>query len=101
MFGRTTVAAAIDRFYTTDVWMHSWDLGRALGQHPDLGEERCAAAFAAMEPNEEMLRESGQFGSASTCRPTRLHRIVLSVHRSRPVLGAGRLTPGQFQLGER
>ena len=62
MFGRTTVAAAIDRFYTTDIWMHSWDLGRALGQHPDLGEERCAEAFAAMEPNEEMLRKSGQFG---------------------------------------
>jgi uncharacterized protein (TIGR03086 family) len=63
MFGRTTVAAAIDRFYTSDIWMHSWDLGRALGQHPDLGEERCAEAFAAMEPHEEMLRKSGQFGT--------------------------------------
>jgi uncharacterized protein (TIGR03086 family) len=63
MLGRTTVAAAIDRFYTSDIWMHSWDLGRALGQRPDLGEERCAAALAGMEPNEEMLRKSGQFGT--------------------------------------
>lgn len=62
MFGRTTVAAAIDRFYTADVWMHSWDLARALGQQPDLGEERCAQALAGMEPMEQVLRDSGQFG---------------------------------------
>ena len=62
MFGRTTIASAIDRFYTADVWMHSWDLGRALGQHPDLGEQRCANALAGMEPMEQVLRDSGQFG---------------------------------------
>lgn len=62
MFGRKTVAAAIDQFYTADVWMHSWDLARALGQQIDLGEERCAAALAGMEPIEQMMRDSGQFG---------------------------------------
>lgn len=62
MFGRTTVGAAIERFYIADVWMHSWDLGRALGEHPDLGEERCAHALAGMEPIEQVLRDSGQFG---------------------------------------
>lgn len=62
MFGRTTVAAAINQFYTADVWMHSWDLARALGQNPDLGEERCAQALAGMEPMEQVLRDSGQFG---------------------------------------
>lgn len=63
MFGRTTVGAAIDRFYTTDVWMHSWDLARALGQRIDLGEQRCAEALAGMEPMEQVIRESGQFGT--------------------------------------
>jgi uncharacterized protein (TIGR03086 family) len=63
MIGRTTVADAIDRFYTADIWMHSWDLARALGQQIDMGEERCAAALAGMEPMEQVLRDSGQFGS--------------------------------------
>ncbi|WP_028660337.1 TIGR03086 family metal-binding protein [Nocardioides insulae] len=62
MFGTTTVAAAVDRFYTADVWMHTWDLGRALGAPVDLGEERCAAALAGMEPLDDVLRQSGQFG---------------------------------------
>jgi uncharacterized protein (TIGR03086 family) len=63
MFGRTTVGKAIDRFYTTDVWMHSWDLARALGQQIDLGEQRCAEALAGMEPMDQVLRQSGQFGA--------------------------------------
>lgn len=62
MFGTTTVGAAIDRFYTADIWMHSWDLAKALGQEIDLGQERCASALAGMEPMEEMIRQSGQFG---------------------------------------
>ena len=62
MLGTITVGAAIDRFYTADIWMHSWDLARALGRQPDLGEERCAAALAGMEPMEQVLRDSGQFG---------------------------------------
>lgn len=62
MPGVDTVGAAIDRFYTADIWMHSWDLGEALGVGFDLGDERAAAALAGMEPIETMLRESGQFG---------------------------------------
>lgn len=62
MFGTTTLARAIDQFYTADVWMHSWDLAMALGQTPALGEERCAAALAGMEPMDDVLRSSGQFG---------------------------------------
>lgn len=62
MFGTTTVARAVDQFYTADVWMHSWDLAMALGRTPDLGEERCAAALAGMEPMDDVLRASGQFG---------------------------------------
>lgn len=60
--GDKPVDEAIDQFYTTDVWMHSWDLAKALGREPDLGQERCRAALAAIEPIEELLRESGEFG---------------------------------------
>ncbi|MFC4005040.1 maleylpyruvate isomerase family mycothiol-dependent enzyme [Prauserella oleivorans] len=62
--GDKPVDEAIDEFYTADVWMHSWDLAKALGLEPDLGEERCAAALVAMEPWDQILRESGQFGPA-------------------------------------
>jgi len=62
MFGRLTLGGAIDRFYTNDIWMHSWDLARALGVDFDLGEERSAQALAGMEPMEEVIRGSDQFG---------------------------------------
>jgi uncharacterized protein (TIGR03086 family) len=62
--GDRPVDEAIDQFYTGDVWMHSWDLAKALGREPDLGQERCRAALAAMAPMEQLLRGSGQFGPA-------------------------------------
>ena len=62
MFAEMPLATALDRFYTADIWMHSWDLSRALGLDFDLGEERSAAALAGMEPMDQVLRESGQFG---------------------------------------
>ena len=62
MFGTLTIGTAVDRFYTGDVWMHSWDLAKALGRDIDLGEQRCAEALVAMQPMDEVLRSSGQFG---------------------------------------
>jgi len=62
--GDKPVDKAIDEFYTADIWMHSWDFAKALGREPDLGQERCNAALATMEPVEQMLRDSGQFGPA-------------------------------------
>lgn len=67
--GDKPVDEAIDQFYTADVWMHSWDLAKALGREPDLDQERCATALAAMEPVEQMLRDSGQFGPAVPVAP--------------------------------
>jgi uncharacterized protein (TIGR03086 family) len=64
--GDKPVDEAIDQFYTADVWLHSWDLAKALGREPDLGQERCSAALAAMAPMEQVLRDSGQFGPAVT-----------------------------------
>jgi uncharacterized protein (TIGR03086 family) len=53
---------AIDRFYTGDVFLHTWDLARATGQEPDLDPDRCAAMLEGMEPLDEVLRQSGQYG---------------------------------------
>lgn len=62
MFGVTTVGAILNQIYVNDIWMHSWDLARALGKDIDLGEQRCAEALAGIEPMDEVLRQSGQFG---------------------------------------
>src|SRR5579875_3369841 len=58
------VDVAIDQFYTPDVWMHTWDLAKALGREPDLGEQRCADMLAVLVPMEQLLRSSGQYGPA-------------------------------------
>jgi uncharacterized protein (TIGR03086 family) len=60
--GELPLAEAIDRFYTTDVFLHTWDLARATGQEAALDPARCAALLAGMEPLDEMLRRSGQYG---------------------------------------
>jgi len=53
---------AISRFYTGDVFMHTWDLARATGQDESLDAERCRTMLEGMEPLDAMLRQSGQYG---------------------------------------
>ena len=60
--GEVPLDQAVDRFYTSDVFMHTWDLARATGQDETLDPEKCAQLLAGMEPIEEMLRSSGQYG---------------------------------------
>ncbi len=60
--GEVPVPQAVSRFYTADVFMHTWDLARASGQSEDLDPGFAAAMLAGMEPIEEMLRASGQYG---------------------------------------
>jgi uncharacterized protein (TIGR03086 family) len=60
--GQMPVDQAIDRFYTTDVFLHTWDLARATGQDDRLDPQLCADLLAGMEPIDEMLRSSGQYG---------------------------------------
>ena len=62
--GTHRLADAVDRFYTADVFMHSWDLARAGGQDPGLDEDQAATMLAGMQPIEAMLRDSGQYGPA-------------------------------------
>ena len=52
----------MSRFFTGDVFMHTWDLARATGQDDTLDPARCAEMLAGMEPIEELMRGSGQYG---------------------------------------
>jgi uncharacterized protein (TIGR03086 family) len=60
--GEVPVPQAVSRFFTADVFMHTWDLARATGQDETLDPERCAVMLAGMEPLDELLRSSGQYG---------------------------------------
>ena len=60
--GTMPLPEAIDRFYTADVFMHTWDLARATGQEVSLDSDLCAALLDGMEPIEEVMRSSGQYG---------------------------------------
>ncbi|GAA4792406.1 maleylpyruvate isomerase family mycothiol-dependent enzyme [Actinomycetospora chlora] len=60
--GNMTLGAATDMIYTTDVLMHTWDLARATGQDDRLDPDECARLVAGMEPMEEVIRSSGQYG---------------------------------------
>jgi uncharacterized protein (TIGR03086 family) len=60
--GEMPLPEAVDRFYTTDVFLHTWDLARATGQDERLDPRACAALLAQMEPAEELMRSSGEYG---------------------------------------
>ncbi|MFC7276389.1 TIGR03086 family metal-binding protein [Paractinoplanes rhizophilus] len=60
--GSLPLDAAIDQFYTSDIFMHTWDLARATGQDDRLDPDFCALLLAGMEPLEEVIRSSGQYG---------------------------------------
>lgn len=61
--GEVPLDQAIDRFYTADVFMHTWDLARATGQDDRLDPDFCAALLGGMEAMEEVIRSSGQYGA--------------------------------------
>jgi len=60
--GQLPLDRAIDQFYTTDVFMHTWDLARATGQDDRLDPDFCATLLSGMEPLEDVIRSSGQYG---------------------------------------
>jgi uncharacterized protein (TIGR03086 family) len=61
--GHYTVEDAVSTFYTPDVLVHTWDLARATGLDERLDPDEVHALFVSMEPMDEMLRGSGQFGA--------------------------------------
>jgi uncharacterized protein (TIGR03086 family) len=60
--GDVPLDQAVSRFFTGDVFMHTWDLARATGQDDTLDPERCAVMLEGMEPIEDVMRASGQYG---------------------------------------
>ena len=61
-FGGVPLDQAVARFFTADVFHHTWDLATATGQVPALDPVRCESMLAGMEPIDQLLRDSGQYG---------------------------------------
>ena len=61
-FGGIPLDQAVSRFFTADVFHHTWDLATATGQVPALDPERCESTLAGMEPIDQLLRDSGHYG---------------------------------------
>ena len=61
--GELPLDLAVDRFYTSDVFMHTWDLARATGQDDLLDPDFSAELLAGMEAMEDVIRSSGQYGA--------------------------------------
>jgi uncharacterized protein (TIGR03086 family) len=61
--GDVPLPEAIDRFYTSDVFMHTWDLARGAGLDDRLDPDECATLVAGMEPMADVLASSGQYGA--------------------------------------
>ncbi|MFF3938130.1 TIGR03086 family metal-binding protein [Streptomyces phaeofaciens] len=60
--GQLPLDRAVDQFYTSDVFLHTWDLARATGQEERLDPGRCARLLDGMLPLDEILRKSGHYG---------------------------------------
>jgi uncharacterized protein (TIGR03086 family) len=60
--GRRTFAGTIDMICTSDVLFHTWDLARATGLDERLDPGEVHRMLEGMEPMDEVLRQSGQYG---------------------------------------
>ena len=60
--GRHTLEDAIGMFILGDVLIHTWDLARATGQDVKLDSDEVHRMLVGVEPMDEMLRRSGQYG---------------------------------------
>ena len=69
MVGTHRLADAVDRFYTADVYMHTWDLVTANGVVPELDTQFAEHLLAGMGEIESLLRSSGQYGPAVPVAP--------------------------------
>ena len=60
--GRRHFDEAIGQFVLPDVFIHTWDLARATNQDETLDPTIVHELLVGMEPLDEMLRASGQYG---------------------------------------
>lgn len=63
-FTGQTLAGVIDRIYTTDIYLHAWDLARAGGLPVELDPDFARTVLDGMRPMEAALRSSGHYGPA-------------------------------------
>jgi uncharacterized protein (TIGR03086 family) len=62
MVGEMPLPDAVDRFYTSDVFLHTWDLARATGQDEALDPAEVSGFLVGIEPWDAALRSSGHYG---------------------------------------
>ena len=62
MLGESTFEAATDRFLSTDLVVHRWDLGTATGQDVRLDPADMQYARASMDGLSDKMRGPGAFG---------------------------------------
>lgn len=60
--GRMTVSGIIGMIMLGDVFLHTWDLARAIGVDDTLDPAIVAEMYDGMQPMDEMLRASGHYG---------------------------------------
>jgi uncharacterized protein (TIGR03086 family) len=60
--GPQSFEACFDMIGTNDVFMHTWDLSRATGQDETLDPDEVHAMLVGIEPMDEPMRQSGQYG---------------------------------------
>jgi uncharacterized protein (TIGR03086 family) len=60
--GQHALPDAVGMFFLGDVLVHTWDLARATGLDETLDPEEVKGMLAGVEPFDEMLRASGQYG---------------------------------------
>ncbi len=60
--GDMPLPRAVSQFFTSDVFLHTWDLAVSTGQDATLDPARCAVMVEGMEPYDDLLRSSGQYG---------------------------------------
>lgn len=60
--GRHSLEEAISMFFSGDVLIHRWDLARATGGDETLDADEVHRMLVGIEPYDEMLRASGQYG---------------------------------------
>ena len=60
--GRHSLEDAIATFILGDVLVHTWDVARATGGDERLDADEVHRMVAGMEPYDDMLRASGQYG---------------------------------------
>jgi len=60
--GRHSLQDAIEMFIMGDVLIHTWDIARATGVDETLDAGEVHRMLVGIEPYDEMLRSSGQYG---------------------------------------